>query len=99
MLDLIPAKQKELKEFSAKYGEKELGNVTVSQVRGARGARHEAAAGPPPRARSHGISPPARRRRVPPRPPALTRALSRPPRAGHWRRARREVHVLGDVAA
>jgi citrate synthase len=37
VLDLIPAKQKELKEFSAKYGEKELGNVTVSQAIG--GAR------------------------------------------------------------
>lgn len=28
----IPEKQKELKELVAKYGEKNLGNVTVSQV-------------------------------------------------------------------
>ncbi len=30
---LIPAKQKELKEFNAAHGEKSLGNVTVGQVR------------------------------------------------------------------
>jgi hypothetical protein len=33
VLELIPEKQKELKEFTAKYSEKTLGNVTVGQVR------------------------------------------------------------------
>ena len=34
---LVPAKQKELKEFNASMGEKSLGNVTVGQAIG--GAR------------------------------------------------------------
>ena len=33
VFELVPAKQKELKELNAKYGEKDLGKVTVSQVR------------------------------------------------------------------
>jgi len=37
VVELIPEKQKELKELGAKYGEKSLGNVTVSQCVG--GAR------------------------------------------------------------
>lgn len=37
VVQLIPAKQKELKEVTAKYGEKGLGEVTVSQAIG--GAR------------------------------------------------------------
>jgi len=32
VVELIPAKQKELKEVSTKYGDKALGQVTVSQV-------------------------------------------------------------------
>lgn len=52
MLDLIPAKQKELKEFTAKYGEKELGNVTVSQVRRRAGLTRVARARPRRRALS-----------------------------------------------
>jgi hypothetical protein len=35
----IPAKQKELKDLGAKYSEKKLGDVTVSQVRPARRSR------------------------------------------------------------
>ena len=31
---MVPAKQKELKEFNASHGEKSLGNVTIGQVRG-----------------------------------------------------------------
>ncbi len=64
----IPAKQKELKELGAKYSEKKLGDVTVSQVRP--GARPRAPAPAPApdaqRARSFPPSspspPPARRR-------------------------------------
>jgi hypothetical protein len=37
VVELIPQKQKELKEVSSKYAEKSLGNVTVSQAIG--GAR------------------------------------------------------------
>ena len=37
LFELVPGKQKELKEFMAKYGEKDLGKVTVSQAVG--GAR------------------------------------------------------------
>ncbi len=37
LFELVPGKQKELKEFMTKYGEKELGKVTVSQAVG--GAR------------------------------------------------------------
>lgn len=33
VISLIPQKQAELKEVSSKYGDKSLGNVTVSQVR------------------------------------------------------------------
>jgi hypothetical protein len=32
VVELMPAKQKELKEISTKYAEKSLGQVTVSQV-------------------------------------------------------------------
>ena len=32
LVELMPAKQKELKEVSTKYSDKSLGNVTVSQV-------------------------------------------------------------------
>jgi hypothetical protein len=34
LVELIPQKQKELKEVSTKYADKSLGEVTVSQVRG-----------------------------------------------------------------
>ena len=37
LVELIPEKQKELKEVSTKFGDKSLGNVTVSQAIG--GAR------------------------------------------------------------
>ena len=45
--ELIPGKQKELKEFAAAYGERDLGKVTVSQVRPAARPARDLRAPPP----------------------------------------------------
>jgi hypothetical protein len=81
---LVPVKQAEFKELSDKFGNKSLGEVTVSQVRAVAPRRH--APSPPP------LFPVSHRRALPsairPSPAALS---SRPPfpRACHRRWAAR----------